>query len=238
MSKGDWAEVAVVNTCSCEIALNHMITGNWEQAASEFQRLCERKYWSTAFCKYLEGACLEMTGKNRTEAILAFAQVPSLVMEKKNTLGSQMSSMDSFALRKVRTYQESGYQDLDLYAPALEFLCIWNLYALMPQKVLADCGRKVEAALQSIEKREQEEYEIRARELAPDTPLPDHFDKRAILLLIKAAIQNAAGDPGENNTIILNWIIDHKDSFVKDSWVIPYALWFVSLSWFSSLDHR
>lgn len=34
MTKKDWAEVPVANACSYEMALNHMITGNWEQAAS------------------------------------------------------------------------------------------------------------------------------------------------------------------------------------------------------------
>lgn len=222
MTKKDWAEVPVANACSYEMALNHMITGNWEQAASSFEILCKLKYWSAAFCKYMEGACLEMIPGKRSEAILAFAQVPSLVVKK---LGGRMGDMDSYALHKVQAFQQRGYQDMDYYAPALEFLCIWNLFPYMNAQSLEQCHRVVNRALECIQIQEQEEYDIRSQELAPETPPPDHFDQRAVLLLIKASIQNATGISSAENTILLNWIVDHKDNFASDTWVVPYALW-------------
>lgn len=208
------------------MALNHMITGNWEQAASSFETLCKLKYWSAAFCKYMEGACLEMIPGKRSEAILAFAQVPSLVVKK---LGGRMGDMDSYALHKVQAFQQRGYQDMDYYAPALEFLCIWNLFPYMNAQSLEQCHRVVNRALECIQIQEQEEYDIRSQELAPETPPPDHFDQRAVLLLIKASIQNATGISSAENTILLNWIVDHKDNFASDTWVVPYALWELAL---------
>ncbi|KAI9318047.1 hypothetical protein BX666DRAFT_1934279 [Dichotomocladium elegans] len=220
MTRNDWAEAPVSNACQYEIVLNHMITGNWEHAASSFESLCDQKYWSSAFCKYMQGACLEMLGK-RPEAILAFAQVPSLVVKK---MGDRMGEMDSYALRKVQAFQTSGYQDMDYYVPALEFMCIWNLFHYMDRLQLEQCHRAVNKALEAIQIEEQEQYDLRCQELAPESPPPDHFDQRATLLLIKSSIQNVAG-LSEENTILLNWIVDHKECFVSDSWVVPFALW-------------
>ncbi|KAI7850810.1 hypothetical protein BDC45DRAFT_233656 [Circinella umbellata] len=221
MTKNDWAEVAVANSCRYEIAINHMITGNWEQAASSFEHLHSEKYWSSAFCKYMQGSCLEMTG-NRSAAILAYAEVPGLVVKK---LGGRMSDIDAYALRKVTLYQSSGYQDLDFYTPVMEFMCIWNLFHFMDKNVLDYCLNVVSKALETIQIQEQEEYDQRSQELAPETNPPDYFDKRATLLLIKASLQNAKQIETTENTIMLNWIIDHKENFATESWVVPYALW-------------
>lgn len=220
MTRKDWAEVAVANACCYEIALNHMMTCNWSQAAHAFEQLCTQKYWSAAFCKYMQGACLEMASQ-RTEAILAFAEVPGLVIKK---LGGRMADIESYALRKVHTFQASGYQDLDFYAPALEFMALWNLLHYMSPAALQTCMDAVNDALGAVETREKEEYELRSQELAPETPPPDHFDKRAALLFVKAAVQNAAGRFGEN-TVILNWVLDHKETYSVDTWVVPYTLW-------------
>ncbi|KAI9269287.1 hypothetical protein BDA99DRAFT_546339 [Phascolomyces articulosus] len=221
MTKNDWAEVAVASACRYEIAINHMITGNWEQAASSFEHLHNEKYWSPAFCKYMQGSCLEMTG-NRSAAILAYAEVPSLVVKK---LGGRMSDIDAYALRKVTLFQSSGYQDLDFYTPALEFMCIWNLFHFMDKAGLDYCLKVVNTALESIQIQEQEEYDKRSQELAPETSLPDHFDKRATLLLMKASLQNAKQVEAAENTIMLNWIIDHKENLDAETWVVPFALW-------------
>ncbi|KAI9494554.1 hypothetical protein BDB00DRAFT_882781 [Zychaea mexicana] len=221
MTKNDWAETAVANACRYEIAVNHMITGNWNEAASSFEQLHKEKYWSPAFCKYMQGSCLEMAG-NRSAAILAYAEVPRLVVKK---LGGRMSDIDAYALRKVQLFQSSGYQELDLHVPILEFMCIWNLFHFMDKPRLDYCLRSVNKALETIQIQEQEEYDKRSQELAPETSPPDHFDKRATLLLVKAALQNVKGNDPAENTIILNWIIDHKDNLATESWVVPYALW-------------
>ncbi|KAG0168713.1 Tetratricopeptide repeat protein 39B [Apophysomyces sp. BC1034] len=225
ISRGEWAEVAVTNSCRYEIAINHMVTGNWAQAASVFDQLCEQGYWSAAFCKYAQGACLEMIDE-RTEAILAFAEVPGLVVKK---LGGRMSDIDGYVLRKVQTFQDSGYQDLDMYVPILEFMCIWNLFHVMDHKLLEELKQRVEKGLETIQAREKHAYEARMRELAPETSLPDYFDERAILLLTKASIQNVIGQANET-ALHLNWIIDHKDQFAVDPWVVPYALWEAGVS--------
>ncbi|KAI9300997.1 hypothetical protein BJ944DRAFT_243681 [Cunninghamella echinulata] len=225
ISKNEWAEVAVSNSCKFEIATNHMITGNWEMAANDFQYLCEQNYWSAAFCKYAQGACLEMLGL-RTEAILAFAEVASLVVKR---LGGRMSDIDTYVLRKVQAFQVSGYQDLDFYSPALEFMCMWNQLSFIDRNLLQQHLASIEKALSVLQAREDEEYSIRMREIAPDAPLPDHYDQRAALLLIRASIQHVLGDYS-SSTVHLNWIIDHKQNITQDTWTVPFALWEAGIS--------
>ena len=93
-----------------ELCYNYLMSADWTKAATAFSELQKEKYWSEAFCKFAYGACLEILGE-RTEAILAFAEVPSLVPAKAR---SKMSGLDAYAIRKVETFQESGYQDMDL----------------------------------------------------------------------------------------------------------------------------
>ncbi|KAI8083690.1 hypothetical protein BDF21DRAFT_437923 [Thamnidium elegans] len=219
-SRGEWAEVAFSNACKFEMAINHLITGNWSQAASSFDYLCDQEYWSPAFCKYAQGACYEMMGE-RTAAILIFANVPNLVVKK---LGGRLSDIDSFVLRKVTMFQKSGYQNLDFYAPMLEFMCIWNLFPYVGADLLKVALGRVERNLCTIQKVEQLEQEQRMKELAPDTPLPDYFDERASLLVIKSSILNVLGLPDET-TLDINWVLDHKECILQDTWTVPYALW-------------
>ncbi|KAL0077785.1 hypothetical protein F4703DRAFT_1881254 [Phycomyces blakesleeanus] len=221
MGKGDWAELAFTNTSRYEVALNHLITGNWDHAATAFGYLSKHHYWSAAFCKYAEGACLEMNGK-RTEAILTFADVEALVDKKKGS--SRMEYMDAYTLRKIATLQESGYQDMGMYCPILEFMFIWNLFHFMDHNLLKECISRVDDALEFIQLKEEQAYQERMIELAPDTDLPDYFDERAILLLIKASIKNVLGQTSDIAGH-LNWIIDHRESFGSESWVVPYAFW-------------
>ncbi|KAI8874651.1 hypothetical protein K501DRAFT_204277, partial [Backusella circina FSU 941] len=220
ISRGEWAEVALTNSCRFEIAINHMITGNWGHAASTFEYLCEQQYWSTAFCKYAQGACLEMMGE-RTEAILIFAQVSDLVVKK---LGGRIPDIDTYVLRKVTMFQESGYQELDFFVPILEFMCMWNLMPYVSHELLGTALERVNLGLSAIDAREQLEQEIRMRELAPETAIPDFFDERASLLVVKASILNVLGLPDET-TLDINWVLDHKECITRDTWTVPYALW-------------
>ena len=216
------------------MAINHMITGNWNHAAATFDYLCEQQYWSAAFCKYAQGACYEMMGA-RTEAVLTFAQVPDLVVKK---LGGRLSDMDSFVLRKVNMFQTSGYQNLDFYAPILEYMCIWNLFPFMNQDLLKVALKRVQLGLNNIQKVEQLEQEQRMKEIAPDAPLPDYYDERASLLLIKSSILNVMGIPDET-TLDINWILDHKEFITKDTWTVPYALWEAGIScWILNVKNK
>lgn len=220
VSRGEWAEVAVTNSCRFEMAINHMITGNWSHAASAFDYLCEQQYWSAAFCKFAQGACYEMMGA-RTEAVLIFAQVSDLVVKK---LGGRLSDIDSYVLRKVNMFQKSGYQNLDFYAPILEFMCIWNIFPYVNHDLLKIALDRIQHGLTTIQKCEQVVQEERMMEIAPDTPLPDYFDERASLLVIKSSILNVMGLADET-TLDINWILDHKEYILQDSWTVPYALW-------------
>ncbi|KAL9539781.1 hypothetical protein MBANPS3_010064 [Mucor bainieri] len=228
ISRGEWAEVAVTNSCRFEMAMNHMLTGNWSHAAATFEYLYEQQYWSAAFCRYAQGACYEMMGE-RTEAILIFAEVPQLVVKK---LGGRLSDIDSYVLRKINMFQKSGYQNLDFYAPILEFMCIWNAFPYVSPELLTEALNRVQRGLAAIQKCENIEQEQRMMELAPDAPMPDYFDERACLLVIKAAILNVLGRP-EDTTLDINWILDHKECILQDTWTVPYALWEAGVSCWS-----
>lgn len=245
ISRGEWAEVAVTNSCRFEMAINHMITGNWSHAATTFDYLCEQQYWSAAFCKYAQGACYEMMGE-RTEAVLIFAEVPDLVVKK---LGGRLSDIDSYVLRKVNMFQKSGYQNLNFFAPILEYMCIWNLFPFVAPNLLKIALKRVELGLTSIQQCEQMEQEQRMLEIAPDAPLPDYYDERASLLVIKSSILNVLGIPDET-TLDVNWVLDHKEFITQDTWTVPYALWEAGIScwtlgiknksrqvWEMALDH-
>lgn len=234
ISRGEWAEVAVTNSCRFEMAINHMLTGNWEHAAATFDYLCEQEYWSAAFCRYAQGACYEMMGE-RTEAILTFAEVPNLVVKK---LGGRLSDIDSYVLRKVNMFQQSGYQNLKFFAPILEFMCIWNLFSYVSPELLVEALNTIQLSLAAIQKCETIEQERRMQELDPDVPLPDYFNERASLLVIKSSILNTMGKP-EDTTLDINWVLDHKDMITQDTWSVPYALWEAGVScWMLDLKNK
>ncbi|KAI8064247.1 hypothetical protein BC940DRAFT_98953, partial [Gongronella butleri] len=239
ISKNEWAEVAVVNACRYEIAINHMLTANWEQAAEAFDVLCEQNYWSPAFCKYMQGCCYEMLGR-RSEAILAFATVESFLTpsNRKLLVSGQggLPDIDTYAQRKVAAFQQSGYQDLDFYLPALEFLCIWNQLPYVTLDQLHGYVDACAAALKRLDTREKDEYSIRLREFAPDVPLPDYYNQRAALLFIQSALQNALGDH-VTNIEHLNWIVDHKDKITDEAWTVPYAYWEAGIAYWQT-DRR
>ena len=220
ISKNEWAEVEVMHLCSYEIAFNYMMQHHWEEAAKLFETLYKDRYWSPAIFRYLQGACLDMMG-DRTEAILAFAEVPELVSSNK---ASSAAMMEQYVLRKVKGFQETGYQDMDMNLCALEYLCIFNAFYFMDTALLEHSLGVADEALNRILDAERMEYGIRTRELLPETPPPQYFDQRGTLLLIKASLLNAMGRH-RDAIIHLNWIIDHKEKLTTDKWVVPFAFW-------------
>ncbi|KAJ2964277.1 hypothetical protein NQZ79_g750 [Umbelopsis isabellina] len=220
IAQGELAAVEFRLLSQYEMAYNYLMTTNWQKAAEAFSELQKEKYWSEAFCKFAYGACLEALGE-RTDAILAFAEVPHLVPAKKR---SKMSGLDAYAIRKVETYQASGYQDMDFTMSALEILCINNLFCMMEPNVLHDCLKLVDKALENIIEREKQEYEIRMRELAPGTAPPNYFDQRGTLLLIKSSILNSL-HYYRDSILHLNWIIDHGIAYQSEKWLVPFACW-------------
>jgi hypothetical protein len=199
-----------------EIGFNLALQLDWEGAANYFEQLGRERYWSPAFSKYFVGACRDMMGQ-RTEAILAFAQVPGLA--------KQHIYIDAFCKKKVEFFQKgNGYQDMDFSLPILEILLVLNVFEYMEKSCLEKCLEIVQNTLESIYEREKVEYNIRLRQLAPVSTPPDYYAQRAVLLLIKSSILNSLNCYGE--TIAhLNWIIDHRDDIKTETWVIPFTYW-------------
>lgn len=218
-SQGEWAEVAMRQMSDYEIGFNLALQLDWEGAATYFEQLSAEGYWSPAFSKYFVGACREMLGQ-RTEGILAFAEVPTLVKEKQ----ARTTYIDAHVLKKVSFFQRSGYQDMDLSLPGLEILLVWNAFVQMEPDALEKCLELVERTLERIYEREKVEYSIRMKELVPDTTPPDYYDQRAVLLLTKAAILNAL-ERYHDTIAHLNWIMDHKEYIKHETWVVPFTYW-------------
>ncbi|KAL0144179.1 tetratricopeptide repeat protein 39B-like protein [Mucor lusitanicus] len=219
-SRGEWAEVAMKQMSDYEIGFNLALELDWAGAASYFEQLSRENYWSPAFSKYFVGTCHEMMGQ-RTEAILAFAEVPALAEEPIN---GKKTYIDTYVLKKVAFFQKSGYQDMDFSLPALEILLVMNAFEHMEKESLEKCLDLVQHTLELIYEREKMEYNIRLRELVPITTPPDYYDQRAVLLLIKASVLNSLGRYDE--TIAhLNWILDHKECVKEENWVIPFTYW-------------
>ncbi|RCI00212.1 hypothetical protein CU098_000269, partial [Rhizopus stolonifer] len=215
-SRGEWAEVAMKQMSDYEIGFNLALQLEWESAAKYFEQLSQEKYWSPAFSKYFVGACYEMMGL-RTEAILAFAEVPKYASEKKTYI-------DTYVLKKVEFFQQSGYQDMDFSLPGLEIMLVLNAFEHMEKECLEKCLDRVQNALDLVYEREKLEYNIRLRELVPVTSPPDYYDQRAVLLLTKSSILNSLGRYDETISH-LNWVLDHKQSIKTESWVVPFTYW-------------
>ncbi|KAI8644238.1 hypothetical protein BD408DRAFT_340893 [Parasitella parasitica] len=219
-SRGEWAEVAMKQMSDYEIGFNLALELNWEGAAQYFEQLSRENYWSPAFSKYFVGTCYEMMGQ-RMEAILAFAEVPALAEDPTN---DKKTYIDAYVLKKVAFFQKSGYQDMDFSLPALEILLVMNAFEHMEKEGLEKCLDLVQHTLELIYEREKIEYNIRLKELVPTVTPPDYYDQRAVLLLIKASVQNSLGRYDE--TIAhLNWILDHKDCIKEENWVVPFTYW-------------
>jgi Protein of unknown function (DUF3808) len=109
ISVGEWAEVEVRHLSEYESGFNYAMELDWQTAGEIFETLYDENYWSPAFCKYFSACCLDLLGQ-RTDAILAFAEVSKL-SSKKNT------SAEQYVLRKIEQFQLSGYQDMDFSIP-------------------------------------------------------------------------------------------------------------------------
>ncbi|ORX51288.1 hypothetical protein DM01DRAFT_1324416 [Hesseltinella vesiculosa] len=221
-SKGEWAEQSMKHLTDHEVALNDCIQLNWEAASAEFTKLEQKGYWSPAFSKYMVGACHEMLGQ-RTEAILAFAEVSQLI-QRNVMVKQQLFYVDAYLQRKITQYQQDGYQHMDLYLPALEILLIWNAMSFMETDSLLACLNIVQHALDMIYEREKVEHGLRMKELIPKASPPNYSAHRAVLLLLKASILNSLGKPEESVTH-LNWVLDHKHLLKQDQWVVPFTYW-------------
>ncbi|KAI8099731.1 uncharacterized protein BX664DRAFT_321998 [Halteromyces radiatus] len=242
-SRGEWAELAMQPLSDYEQAFNDALQLNWEDSLATFTDLGQQGYWSPAFSKYMVGACYEMLGR-RTEAILAFAEVPQLIQrtmaeagvstysQNDNIIDNGNSSkstrgilyVDTFIQKRVKRYQQGGYQHMDLHLPALEMLLMWNVYEWMEKDALTHCLTLVHHALSLVYERERVEYGIRQKKLVPSTAPPNYYDKRAGLLLIKATVLNGLRQSQEA-VAHLNWILDHKRHFKYDSWIVPFTYW-------------
>ncbi|KAI9257158.1 hypothetical protein BDA99DRAFT_441191 [Phascolomyces articulosus] len=232
-SRSEMMEVAMRNVTLYETGWNHALQLDWESAARCFDDLAKEEY-SSALCMYAVGACREMLGQ-RTQGILAFAEVPQHVKKEKEQQQQQQqqqqqphsaSYIESYVYKKVEHFQKSGYQDMDFNLPMLELMCIWNAFEQMEHGALEHCLEIVNSALDRIHERELRELSIRTQELAPSTSPPDYYHHRALILLIKASVLNALQRHGDSIPH-LNWIMDNKDDLTSDAaaWIIPFAYW-------------
>ncbi|ORZ12337.1 hypothetical protein BCR42DRAFT_331778 [Absidia repens] len=216
VSQGAWAETTIGTLATFEIAFNCAMALDWASTSERLSEL-QDKHHSPAFVKYFYGACMEMMG-NRTEAILAFAEAPKLMDKKKK------SQMEQYVTRRVDFFEQSGYQDMDFSLPALEILAMWNCFPTMSEQALEKCLVMIDTTLESIYEREKQEYEIRVVELAPNAPVPDYYDQRGTLLVMKSSILNSL-NRNKDAIVHLNWVIDNREHIKCSKWIVPFAYW-------------
>jgi hypothetical protein len=228
--QGEWTESTLRHLTDHEQGMNEALQLNWEGCLGIFTDLGRQAYWSPAFSKYMVGACCEMMGQ-RTEAILAFAQVDSLIQQTlaahDGTAGHRRRHIlyiDTYLQKKVQRYQVGGYQDMDLHLPALEMLLVWNMFEWMENDSLDQCLERLTYTLDLVYERERMEFGVRQKTLLPTTKPPNYHDLRASLLLIQAAILNAQRQ-SQQAIPHLNWILDHRRHFKHDPWLVPFTYW-------------
>ncbi|ORE14800.1 hypothetical protein BCV71DRAFT_229055 [Rhizopus microsporus] len=211
----EWVQSSLKQTTTYEIAMNHILQLDWKSAAKCFKEL--QKASPSVFYQYMIGACQLMRGK-RTKGILSLAQIPDMVVQ------DRPSSLEAYALQKVETFQKKGYQDINYYLPGLELLFIWDAFEQMEDTTLEKCLGLVQSTLESIYEREKLEYNIRAKQIAPSVGLPDYYDQRILLLLIKVSIFNAL-KKYDKSIAHINWIVDNLEHLKTEAWVIPFVYW-------------
>ncbi|ORE07197.1 hypothetical protein BCV72DRAFT_227052 [Rhizopus microsporus var. microsporus] len=211
----EWAHSSLKQTTTYEIAMNHILQLDWKSAAKYFKEL--QNAGPSVFYQYMIGACQVMRGE-RTKGILSLAQIPDMKIK------NRPSSLEAYALQKVEAFQKKGYQDINYYLPGLELLLICTAFEQMDDTTLEKCLGLVQSTLESIYEREKLEYNIRAKQIAPSVDLPDYYDQRILLLLIKASIFNAL-KKYDQSIAHINWIVDNLEHLKTEAWVIPFVYW-------------
>ncbi|CAI2200701.1 20574_t:CDS:1, partial [Funneliformis geosporum] len=179
--------------CDYELGMNYAMTLQWEKAVECFDILATENYWSPAFFRYFQAACLEMQGKKK-EAIYLYVDVPNLSVRK---FGGRTILVEQYVTRKTKNYIAKNFENTLL--PGLEILLIWNSFACMKNEDLFRCLDIVNSKLESISKIDKQNI----------------IDSQCMLRLIKGSILNQLHKFPEANQCF-NWIFDHDDDIVYD----------------------
>ncbi|CAB4380674.1 unnamed protein product [Rhizophagus irregularis] len=185
--------------CDYELGMNYAMTLQWGKAAQCFDTLATENYWSPAFFRYFQAACLEMQGKKK-EAIALYIEVPGLSVRK---FGGRTILVEQYITRKVKNYMAKNFENTLL--PGLEILLIWNSFACMKKEDLIRCLDIVNSKLDTLNN-------------------SNIIDSQCMLLLIKSSILNQLHRFQETNQC-LRWILDHNGDIVDDKFIEPFAFW-------------
>ncbi|CAJ0867945.1 10546_t:CDS:2 [Entrophospora sp. SA101] len=204
LSTGFGAELR--RLCDYELGMNYSMTLQWDNALECFNNLANENYWSPAFFRYFQAACLEMLNR-KDEAIALYKEVPTLSVRK---FGGRQILVEQYVTRKVKQYTSKDFKNTLL--PGLEILLIWNGFASMKEQSLITCLEIVDSRLVNLsinKKKSSSVYTI---------------DSHAILLLIKGSILNQLGKYTEAYHCF-NWIFDHNDKIDEEKYILPFTYW-------------
>ncbi|CAG8539021.1 3587_t:CDS:10 [Funneliformis mosseae] len=188
--------------CDYELGMNYAMTLQWEKAVECFDILATENYWSPAFFRYFQAACLEMQGKKK-EAIDLYINVPNLSVRK---FGGRTILVEQYVTRKTKNYIAKNFENTLL--PGLEILLIWNSFACMKKEDLIRCLDIVNSKIESISKIDKQ----------------NPVDSQCMLRLIKGSILNQLHKFPEASQCF-SWIFDHNDDIVDDKFIEPFAYW-------------
>jgi len=195
--------------------MNYAMTLQWEKAEQFFDTLATENYWSPAFFRYFQAACLEMQGK-KEESITLYLEVPNLSVRK---FGGRTILVEQYVTRKTKNYMAKNFENTLL--PGLEILLIWNSFACMKREDLIRCLDMVDSKLETINN--------------VNISSSMDVDSNCMLYLIKASILNQLHKFLEASQC-LKWIFDHDDSIVDDKFIEPFAYWEMGITAFLKGD--
>ncbi|CAO3661868.1 unnamed protein product [Rhizopus stolonifer] len=191
---------------SLELAFNKAQELDWQACLDQLYQLPE-----SVFQHYFISCCQSIT-QDTTQQILTLASALNQC---------PVTSWDLYAAEQIRFFESRGYQHMEFFLPLFELLMISNGFESMT--TLETGLEQVQGTLELIYEREKVEYSIRTSHVAPDLELPDYYQPRIRLLLVKCAMLNALERHRESIAHV-NWMMDHLDH-VKGSWLVPFIYW-------------
>ncbi|KAI9142872.1 outer membrane protein Iml2/Tetratricopeptide repeat protein 39 [Paraphysoderma sedebokerense] len=214
-AQNEWKELHSLN--DYEIALNHLMSLNWEKAIERFEKLKKGTYWSTSFFTFALGSCYEMLSlslsssnpelskQHHEKATELFKAAPGYVNRK---FGGRVVSVEQYVIRKVKLFEQDDFKKT--MVPGLELVYLWNGYTSMDTPTLRASFDIVDPMIKLYET------------LNSETTDAYYYDRLGILKLIRAAIYEELGEYEVAERDLLS-VFDNEKKMKEEKWVMPFG---------------
>ncbi|RWS25081.1 tetratricopeptide repeat protein 39B-like protein [Leptotrombidium deliense] len=212
--QNEWKQIH--NICYWELLWCYTLYCDWKNAAHFADILRKQCNWSRATYTYQYATNLYMIAEseNNDELKAKATEIIQTVPSLRHRYAGKTIPAEKFAITKSIKYME---QDEHLLLPALEFLYIWNIFA-----ILEKCNHLVNPMLKLIEQKlNQYKYE---------KDLIDHsVDNYALALLLKGSCLRLLNCPLQCEECFLE-IITLEKRIETDTFLAPHAALEIGLS--------